>query len=549
MGRTSRNVPTLLLAAALLAAAVMTLALTWHLTFFQDTWEFLVNRRSFSADAILEPHNEHIVVIPVLIQQLFLQVFGMETAKPEFVLLTISLLVTAGLLFVYVSRRVGPWLALFAAVLALCLGPAWELLLWPFEVSLIGSVLFGLAMLLALERGDRGGDLLACLCLALALGFSSLGIPFAVAAVVVVLQSPRGRRRGRAFVFLLPVALYALWYLGWGHDAESHVSVRNVLASPRYVAEAMAVGVGNLFGLGTDPVGGETEKFWGAALLVLFASLLGWRQLRRPGVDPRFWPVAAAGAANWFLTAFNQMPGRDPVSSRYQYASCIFILLLGANLLSGARIGRRGVIAGAVVTALAIGPNLVVLEDGGDWFERQSVLTRADTGAIEIARGTVDPEFRLSPEVAGTPSLIDVSAGPYLEAVEEFGSPAYTPTELEAAPAEGRRQADIVLSQALPLSTKTQLGVYDAGGGENCVGVEGGRAEQVRIDPGLTRIEVAPGPRAGFSLRRFAQEGEFPVVTAGAEGESTTLLRVPRDEAPQPWYLHVQSVQTVRVCR
>ncbi|MGN6816936.1 MAG: hypothetical protein ACTHK3_12775 [Solirubrobacterales bacterium] len=549
MGRTTRQAPALLLAAAMAAAAVLYLVLTWHFTFLLDSWEFLMNRRGFTADAFLQPHNEHIVVIPVAIEQLLLHVFGMGSAKPEFVLLTIGLLGTAYLIFAYVGRRLGPWFGLFAAVLILFLGPAWELLLWPFEISLLGSVLFGVAMLLALERRDRRGDVLACICLAISLGFSSLGISFAVAALVAILLSPRERRRGRAFVFAIPVALFAVWYLGWGHNAESHLSLRNVLASPRFVAESVAAGVGNLFGLGNNPVGGTTETFWGAILLVAIVAVVVVRQMRRPGFDPGFWPVAAAAAANWFLTAFNQMPGREPISSRYQYASAVFIVLMLANLLARERFGRRAVLVGAAVTLLAIGPNLVVLKDGSDVFETQSVLTRADTGALEIARRTVAPEFELGPEVAGTPGLVDIFAGKYLEAVDEYGSPAYSPEELAAAPAYARKQADIILGQALPLSTNTQAGVYAAGGGqENCVTIETGQPGEVKLGPGATRIEVAPGPDAALSLRRFA-EGEYPIATAGAPGESTTTLKIPHDAAPQPWYLHVEATQLVRICR
>src|SRR4051812_9235135 len=276
--RVTRNTPNLLLALALAGAAVLFLALTWHFTFLIDSWEFLMNRRGFTADAFLKPHNEHIVVLPVAIQQVFLHIFGMGSARPEYVLLTIGLLVSDYLLFVYLRRRVGPWPALFGALLILFLGPAWELLLWPFEISLLGSVLFGLAMLLALERKDRVGDLLACLFLAISLGFSTLGIPFVAAALVAVLQSPRETWRRRAFIVAIPALLYALWYLGWGHDAESHMTLRNVLASPRFVTEALAAGVGNLFGLGSSPVTGATELIWGAALVLAIAATLGYRR-------------------------------------------------------------------------------------------------------------------------------------------------------------------------------------------------------------------------------------------------------------------------------
>jgi hypothetical protein len=548
----NRNAPAALLGVALAASVALLLYLTREMTFIQDTWEFLMNRREITPDALLAPHNEHIVVIPVAIEQFFLRVFGMTDATPEYVLLALALAVTALLLFVYVRRRVGPWLALFAAVLLLFLGPAWEVLLWPFEISFVGSVLFGIAMLLALDREDRDGDIAACAFLCLSFGFSSVAIPFAAAAAVDVFQKRRSRGLGRVYAVAVPVVLYAVWYLGWGSDAETHVSLRNVLASPRFVFESAAVAVGSVLGLGTTPFGGSTDPAWGRAILVALVAVFAYRQVRKPGFAPGFWPVAAAAATNWFLTAFNQIPGRDPSSSRYQYMGGVLVLMLLANLLQGVRFGRRALIAGGALTVAAVAVNLVVLRDGRDALEQQSVLTQADLGAIEIAKRTVPPDFSLDTEVAGTTTLIDVQAAKYLPAVREYGSPAYTPSQLAAAPDYARRQADIILGQALPLSTLTRLGAYDPNdSGENCVALAGNAppASEVRLSPGLTRIELAPGPHADFSLRRFAT-GEYPVVTEGAPGDSVTLLRVPRDGAPQqPWYLHVEAPQFARVCR
>ncbi|HET8863845.1 MAG TPA: hypothetical protein VFM94_11420 [Solirubrobacterales bacterium] len=548
----NRNAPVALLGMAMVASVALLLVLTREMTFLQDTWEFLMNRRDFTADALLRPHNEHIVVIPVAIEQVLLRVFGMSDARPEYVLLAVSCAVTAALLFVYVRRRVGPWLALIAAVLLLFLGPAWEALLWPFEISFVGSVLFGLAMLLALDREDRRGDIAATAFLCLSFGFSSVAIPFAAAAAVDVFQKRRSRGLARAYLVAVPVVLYGIWYLGWGSDAETHVSLHNVLASPRFVFESAAVAVGSVFGLGTTPYGGSTDPVWGRAILVALVVVFAYRQVRKPGVAPGFWPVAAATATNWFLTAFNQIPGRDPTSSRYQYMGGVLVLLLLANLLQGVRFGKRALIAVGGFAVAAVAVNLIVLQDGRDVLEQQSQLTKGDLGAIEIAKRTVDPEFSLNTEVAGTTTLIDVQVAKYLPAVEEYGSPAYTPSELAAAPDYARHQADIVLSQALPLSTFTRLGAFDPGeAGENCIAVPGNAPpdSEVRLSPGLTRIELAPGPQADFTLRRFAT-GEFPVATEGAPGDSVTLLRLPRDAAPQyPWFLHVAAAQPARVCR
>ena len=525
---------------------MLLLALDSHLTFFQDTWEFLINRRSFSVDSLLKPHNEHIVLIPVLIQQLLLVLFGMTSAAPEYVLMTLALVATSVLLFVYARRRVGPWAALIPAALLIFAGPAWQDLLWPFEIGFVGSVLFGIAMLLALEREDERGDVWACVFLAIAIGFNSLGIAFAVAAGVEFLQQRRRRGLGRAYVFLIPVLLYAAWYLGWGHDAESHLTLRNVLLAPRFVFESLGASLEALLGLSTAPIEGIGSPEWGRPLALAAIALVAFGQWRRPGFHARLWPALAAAVAYWALTAFNYIPGREPTTSRYLYASVALVLLVAVNLLKDVRIGRRSLLAAAAVAACAIAANLVVLKDGADWFENQAVLTKADLGALEIARPTIEPSFRLGPEFAGTGALIDVEAGKYFEAVDEYGSPAYTPAELATAPAPGPHQADVILANALPIALETQLGEYASGPGAGCATVAPGGPE-VALAPGSTRIEVAPGPQADFALRRFAS-GEYPVETAGAPGESTTTLTIPRDRASLPWQLRVEAQQPVRVC-
>ena len=539
------------LALVLVASSVLLLVLTSGFTFYQDTWAFLMHRREFSVDAFLEPHNEHIVLIPVAIEKLLLAVFGMTTALPEYVLLILMLAATAYLLFVYVRRRLGPWPATMAATLLLFVGPAWQVLLWPFEIGFVGSVLAGLGMMLMLEREDSRGDRFACLLLAISLGFSSLGISFAAAAAVDVFQR-RSSGLGRAYVAVVPLALFGVWYLGWGHTAESHLSLTNVLASPVYLMNGLASSLDTVLGLSTITVEGVGQPEWGRPLLVAAIVLVCVGQARKPGFSPRLWPVAAATASFWLLAAFNFIPGRDAISSRYAYAGAAFVLLLAADLLRGVRFGRRTLwVCGAVVLA-AIAANMVSLKAGHDVLKEQSVLTRADTGAIDIARRTVDPSFALTPDVAGTPSLIDVDAAEYLPAVDEYGSPGYTPDQLEGAPELGRKQADIVLSRALPISvfTRPDAHLTVAAAGKDCVLAGGPKAlnQDLQLAPGATRIELPPGPQASFSLRRFAI-GEFPVLTEGAPGDSVTVLRIPRDTAPQPWHLQLASQQPARVCQ
>jgi len=543
------NAAVVVLGLVLLAAAAVLLWMTSGLTYYQDTWAFLMHRRGFTADAFLEPHNEHIVLIPVAIVKLLLAIFGMTSALPEFVVLIGLLSATAILVFVYVRRRLGPWPAVIAATLLLFLGPAWQVLLWPFETGFVGAMMAGIAMLLMLEREDRHGDLYACGLLIVSLGFSTLGLSFALAAFVDVLLGRRDRGLRRAFVFVVPLALFALWYLGWGHTAESHLTLRNILESPRYLLDGLASSLDSVLGLSTIDVGGSGQPDWGRPLLVAAVVLVGYGQYRRPGFSPRLWPIAAATASFWLLAGFNYIPGREAVASRYTYAGSVFLLLLAADLLRGVRFGRAALWVGGAVAAVAVTVNLIPLDDGRDQLRAQTVFTRSDLAAMNIAERQIDLSFSLTPDIAGTPSLIDVDAAEYFDAKRQYGSPAYTPKELAGADEVGRRQADIVLARALGIAAVLRPdSLLPVGPGCVTIAAGDGATRELRLAPGLTRIGLKPGPDGSFSLRRFAV-GEYPVATAASPGGSVTLLRIPRDRVARPWHLQVSASQPAVVCR
>jgi len=542
----SRNAVLVLLAALLAAAAVVLLTYGSGLTFFQDSWEFLMHRRHLSVDAVLDPHNEHIVLLPVLINQALLQTFGMSSMTPELVVLVAILLAAAALVFVYVRRRLGSWPALFATALLLFLGPAWQDYLWPFQVGFAGSALFGIAMLLALEEEDCRWDLAACGFLTLSMAFSSLGLPFAVAGAVQLLQR---RRRGglrRAWIVGVPLLLYAGWYAGWGHTAENHFTGHNVLHSPRYVWEGLSASLDAVLALGTiaNEVVGRSK--WGAPLLIVLLVLAAYRGFRRRGFYPGLWPVLAAAATFWFLAAFNTMAGREPYSSRYLYVGGLFAILLAANLLQGIRFDRRVLLVAGALTAVVAVFNLVPLREGRDFFKKQTVLTRADLGAIEIAERTVEPSFVLTPEIDGTVFLNEIEAGNYLQAVSEHGSPAYDPAELVTAPEEGRYHADLVLANALPLGIEPESGVAPPPGAR-CTRTPPGSSRPIPLHPGTATVQFAPGGPGAVRLRRFAV-GEYPLVTEDLAGGTTTALYIPRDRSQRPWRLQVDAPRGATVC-
>ena len=189
--------PLAVLALAMGAAALLLLYLTRGFTFYYDEWNFLINRQEFTADALLRPHNEHNVMIAVLLFKGLWELVGLDHYI-AFRLLVVALhLLCGGLLYVYARRRVGPVLALAPALILLFLGTAWEIILWPFEVQFLIPIAAGLGAFMLLERRELRSDLWASALLVLALAGGSLGIPMLVGAGVdIVFRQDRRQTAG-----------------------------------------------------------------------------------------------------------------------------------------------------------------------------------------------------------------------------------------------------------------------------------------------------------------------------------------------------------------
>ena len=440
----------LLLASAMSLSAALLLAWGSQLTFLLDDWEFLLYRPGFSAHSILAPHGEHISIAPVLIYKALLETAGMSSSLPYLAVSVALFLATAFLLFLYLRRRVDPWLALLAAGIVLFLGPAFDDLIWDFQMGFNGSLAFGLAALLMLERGDRRGDLAACGLLSVGVTFSSLELPFLVAAAVDVCLRPDRLRR--VYVFALPGLLYAVWWAGWGHDADTAVSFHNAASAPQFVFDAASAALASLFGLvefGQGPGPGGLD--WGRPLLIAALGLGIWR-IHRLGRVPRgIWIPLALAATFWVLAALNVKAGRGPADSRYLLPGAIFLLMIAAELLRGIRVSRLAIAGAYFLGAFIIISNVVLLRDAKTAYRNTSDVITADLGALEIARDRIVFPVRLDEAIADT-AYVGVDSKTFLSAADAHGSPADTPAEIAAAPEPARVAADKVLARALGVS-------------------------------------------------------------------------------------------------
>ena len=539
LGRRALDPVVLLLAAGAAASAALLLALGSKLTFLLDDWEFLLYRPGFTGHSILDPHGEHISIAPILIYKGLLATVGMDSSLPYLAVDVAFLLATAVLLFVYLRRRVDPWLALLAAAIVLTLGPAYDDLLWDFQMGFTGSLACGLGAILVLEREDARGDALACGLLTVGVTFSSLGLPFIGAAAVDV--ALRGDRLRRLYVVAVPALLYAVWWAGWGHTADTALSLHNVAETPQFVFDAVAGVFASLFGLVQTSAGVAAAQFdWGKPLAVAGVGLGVWR-LHRIGRVPRaLWIALALAATFWILAGFNVKPGRGPTESRYLLPGAVFVLMIGGELLRGARVPRVGVAVAYVAAVAVVASNLSVLHDAYLAYRNTSDLIKADLGALEVARDRIIFPIRLDENIADT-AYVGVTSSAFLPAADRYGSPADDAAQIAAAPEPAREAADKVLGKAL------FIGVVPVHGSlRNCrsLPVPGGI---LRVPPGGVGIRTSPLAAAQLSLRRFAT-GSFPVVLPPLAPGRAGFLRIPTDRATGPWELALRSSGPTAVC-
>jgi hypothetical protein len=208
--------------------------------FFLDEWDFLANRSAGSLNDWFRTHYEHWTTLPMLAYRGMWSIFGLHTYAPYQALsIVVHLCVAAALRAVMRRSGVGPWIATIAAGGVALFGAGQENVVWAFQITFTGALLFGLIHLLladhdgAIRRRDWWG-LAAGLA---ALMFSGPGLVM----VLVVGLASLVRRGWRAAAFhLVPLlAVYGLWFTFYSDDFPS----RGDRPSPglwlRFVGEAV----------------------------------------------------------------------------------------------------------------------------------------------------------------------------------------------------------------------------------------------------------------------------------------------------------------------
>jgi hypothetical protein len=483
----------------------------------------------------LAPHNGHLQAGGKVLYRLLLDLVGTNYTVFRAVEI-LGYLAAVGLFYALARRRLGSLVALAPGILLLFLGYAWEPMIWAFDMHTTYALVFGLAALLALERGDRRSDICAAGLLVLSLSMIELGLAFVVGVAVSVLMRPD--RRQRAWIFVVPLALYAVWWIWARQFDQSSISLLNVHLIPQVLIEALASIAGSVTGL--NPTGAtvapQQTTVTSAGVVLAILAILGLAARVRRGPVPRsLWVFLAVAVAYWITIALG---GRPPDSSRYIFPGTVLVLLVAADALAGFRLPSWGAIAAFAIVALAIPPNIAKFYDGRRIQLNDAAATRSEYAMLELSRNHVDPGYTpgADPEVvkAGGGVTTSLPAGEYFRASAEFGPLGYSLARLREQPLTFRQVADVTSIDALGLGLRT---AGPPARPSACFSILDASPQNAAYLP-LPRAGALLGSRSSrpieVRLSRFAKDG-FGRGVGTLKPGSWAVLKASPDRAPERW--------------
>lgn len=495
--------------------------------------------------------------------------FG-ATYAPLRIINTALVLVNAGLVYVLLRRRVGPVAALAPAVLLLFLGSSFGIVLMAFSINSLLAIAFGLGALLALDRADRRGDLIAGGLLVLSVLSFEWGLFFAAGMAVELWLREERPAPSR---FLLPALPYAVWLIWWlwappqpgGDIAASNVA--HVLVTVSDEAASLLASITGLFRTASTFTT-TIDPTWGRPLAIAGLIALLWRLKTGTRPSGRFWALLTALLLFWLAVALTVSSFRDATTDRWVYGGAIVLFMIVAELLRGVRIPRGAYFGVALVLGFSLMANVNQLRQSGASVRAKSDSTRARLGAVQLAGERVAPDSYIDEPEPGSPRTagLTFTAGQYLAEVKDHGSFGFSEEEISAGGEDARKSADEQLGDSLEIGAEAVVKAPAPPAGAPPVEPSNARDARlaragtcVRMQPnlGLSGTAVAVLPAGGFSfsaprdarvsvgLSRFSSEAASldlaPTLGSG-------VVRIPEDDAVTPWRARVTSTHPVTIC-
>jgi len=499
--------------ATLIGGGALLRAFTTKQWFFNDEWEFLVDR-GFAGRPLqlLVPHNEHWSTLPLLVYRTLFGIVGVRTYTPYIVVLLLLHLVLAHALWRLMRHSgVDPWIATALAGLFILIGSGFENLTWAFQIGFVGSVLFGVLALLSTDVRPHGRRRLVmewAFCVA-ALMCSGIGVSMVVMVGLGALLR-RGVRAGVSVV-IVPAVVYGAWFVTVGRVG--YVGVGLKPSDAALLVPYIWHGLTATFDALTDVMGAGVVVIIGLAL---------WLAVRRRNAirHPAMTAAALTAPIFFLIDGVGRIAlGVDQAGApRYIYIAAVLLLPLAGNVMShlaGGRVLFRALVV-LVVAAATLHQALVLQAEGQALATIRSSEQRQVIAAAQLLHSGMqtiatvpDPQWATALTVSDLEALDahdDLPAPIGLMPVDFLNARLALQTSLTTDPVFSGGASPAVASAAPALHA-------DASG---CVPPIAGGAPHVTLafsQPASIRIAPAIGGMIALRLQLAGQPGVSDPIT------------------------------------
>jgi len=348
--RTEDRVAVVVFAGVGVFASGLFLYLGRRVWFSNDEWDFITTRRAGNFDDLMRPHFGHWSTIPILVYRLLWWTVGLRSYVPYQVLI-VALHLAAAWMIRCVMRRAGvrPWIATATAAILVLFGRGYQDIVWAFQITQVGSLVFGLGHLLLV---DHDGPLDRRDWIGLAAGAAGMLCSGVAVTMVIVVGIAALVRRGWRIAAVHTVPLGLLYLLWWYRYARGSYSTEGI--TPFGLARFVAATIVNV----VRAVGSFDATAALLASLLIAGLVLAWRPTGRA-----HWSRQAAapfallvGAVVYLvITAFGRA-GLPGATHRSRYLDLTLAMLLPAlGIAADAVVRRWRTTAVAVFAILLIG--------------------------------------------------------------------------------------------------------------------------------------------------------------------------------------------------
>jgi hypothetical protein len=384
--------------------------------FYLDEWDFLAYRGvRLGKQGLFYPHNEHWVTIPLLIWRALFNLVGVRDYWLYALPLIVAHLAVVHLLWRLMLRHnVEPWTATLLAGAFAILGVGFGDLTRAFQLAFVGSLLFGLLAIAAVEHDRLWLAPLWAIC---GLMCSNLGVPMVLTCTLVALV--RRRPRMAIAVTVPPALVFLIWYVSIGHAGSSSATDFTGLSFGGLCSYVWAGLTASLAGFVDAP------RVVGAVLVIVLAIAVVARR-NVPGA------LALATVPLYLFIGLGRLAlgANQATTSRYSYLTVALLLPLIGQCVSILARGRT--LKPIVVSLLAvlIGVNALVFYDHAKVVTGQDSQERA---MIEAAAYLIKHGDRFSGQVPsssafGPPDIPTVAALTDLIRRGQFPVPSHVVT-------------------------------------------------------------------------------------------------------------------------